>query len=225
MDVYEKTDRLIARNRLETARQFNTVRRKVSGLADFDEINTLVKRLYFRLEEKNRKMYREIMVQEYRDCLEGEVPDEELDNLLFDIFESELDEILDDYDPVTGYVYTRETERKCERLFEKCVSLISHKEGDGGGILYPLNNELRQAFDRAFRLWANMTEEYAIRSHDRAREEAFHAFNVEKVVWRTENDRKVCKTCAELEDEVFPLDEVPDKPHLRCRCWIEPIDD
>lgn len=226
MDVYAKTDKLIAEAKLEAARQFNTVRRKASGLADFDELNVLVKRLYSRLEARNRKLFNEIMAQEYKDCLEGEASDDELEDLLLLVFDDELDEILDGYDPVTGYVYNREAERKRERLFEKTVSILSNKpdkvEGENGEMLtIPVSNDMRQAFDSAFRLWSKMTEEYGIRAHDRARIDAFLALNGKRVIWRTEKDGKVCSGCRALEGQIFPIENVPDKLHPNCRCWQE----
>lgn len=225
MDVYERTDKLIADAKLEEARQFNTVRRKVAGLADFDEINTLTKRLYFNLEKRNRKLFNAIMAQQYRDCLEGEVSEDELDDLLLIVFDDELDEILSDYDPVMGYVYNHETERKRDRLYEKVISVLSHKRENEKGendetLVFPSNNEVRDVFDSAFRQWSKMTEEYGIRSHDRATVEAFHALGVKNVQWHAQNDRKTCSECDSLDGAIFPIDEVPDKPHPNCRCWI-----
>lgn len=119
MDVYEKTDRLAAETIQRASRQFNTVRRKVALLTDFDEINVLIKRMYNRLRDDNKRTFKQIADAEYLAASEGKLRDElEEDFLLL---------ILDDYDPVTGYVYTRETERKQERLFEKVVSIISHE--------------------------------------------------------------------------------------------------
>lgn len=229
MDVYEKTDKLIAKAKLEAARQFNTVRRKASSLADFDEINTLVKRLYSKLERQNRKLFNEIIMQQYREALKEALSEEEMEDMLLVEFDELLDSILDDYDPIMGYVYNRETKRKRERLYEKTVSILSHmredEEGENGALLiYPSNNDVRQAFDSAYRQWSKMTEEYGIRSHDRATIEAFHVMGVEKVQWRAQNDRKTCEECEDLDGFIFPIDELPDKPHPNCRCWISPVD-
>lgn len=221
MDVYEKTDRLAAETIQRASRQFNTVRRKVALLADFDEINVLIKRMYNRLRDDNKRTFKQIADAEYLAASEGKLQDElEEDFLLL---------ILDDYDPVTGYVYTRETERKQERLFEKVVSIISHEKSSRKTyqpdrpeetMLYPTNSEIRKAFDTAFRLWANMTQEYALRTHDRARERAFIALKGKSVMWHTEEDARVCKKCEPLDGKIFPIEKLPAKPHLYCRCWI-----
>ena len=46
MDVYGKSDRLTADVLTQTARRFNTARRKVNGLADFDRLNVLLRAVY-----------------------------------------------------------------------------------------------------------------------------------------------------------------------------------
>ena len=46
MDVYGKSDRLTADVLEQTARRFNTARRKVNGLADFDRLNVLLRAVY-----------------------------------------------------------------------------------------------------------------------------------------------------------------------------------
>ena len=45
-DVYGKSDRLTAEVMQQTARRFNTARRKVNGLADFDRLNVLLRAVY-----------------------------------------------------------------------------------------------------------------------------------------------------------------------------------
>ena len=62
-------------------------------------------------------------------------------------------------------------------------------------------------------------------NHDR-----MEALGVERAIWRTMRDGRVSDDCAELEGEVFDLDEgvppeglLPGDSHPMCRCYSEPV--
>lgn len=44
-------------------------------------------------------------------------------------------------------------------------------------------------------------------------------------VWHTAGDEKVCDKCEPLDGKIFnKIQDVPDDPHLKCRCEVEEID-
>jgi SPP1 gp7 family putative phage head morphogenesis protein len=44
--------------------------------------------------------------------------------------------------------------------------------------------------------------------------------SVETVQWVTAEDERVCQQCEHLDGLVFPIDKVPNRPHIGCRCKI-----
>lgn len=115
------------------------------------------------------------------------------------------------YDPITKYVYTHEVERKRARLAEALISV--------GKAQRKQNEEWR----RALSLWSQQTAQYADIVTDAAVIKAFMDAGITKVRWITQEDEKVCKTCREMNGKVYPITELPDKPHWRCRCYFEAV--
>jgi len=47
-----------------------------------------------------------------------------------------------------------------------------------------------------------------------------------KYIWHSENGKKTCEVCASLDGKEFDFyDEVPERPHPNCRCYVEVIND
>ncbi len=115
-------------------------------------------------------------------------------------------EWLGEVDPVVRYQFDPETDRKKQRLIES----LAIKPGRDAEI------------DRALKDWARQTGHFAIAAVDRARLDAFRAAGVEEVVWVSERDSRVCRHCRSLDGQRFGINRVPGKPHMGCRCWLEP---
>ena len=114
--------------------------------------------------------------------------------------------ILEEYDRVTKYVYTNEVDRKCSRLAEGLIA--SDNKSD--------------EIDRALKLWSAMISQYIITAVDVASLAAHKSLGVKEVVWKNIKDGKQCKVCMSRDGKVYPLDEVPPKPHIGCRCYLVP---
>lgn len=110
------------------------------------------------------------------------------------------------FEATTKYVYEHEVDRKRSRLYEALMSSKSNDE-----------------FMTAFNLWWRQTAQYGIIVSDRAVIQAFKDKGVKKVRWNTEKDDRVCHTCKERSGKVYPIDEVPSKPHINCRCWFSEV--
>ena len=226
MDVYGKSDRLTADVLEQTARRFNTARRKVNGLADFDRLNVLLRAVYQEAYWDMQRLMKEIGRSQYDDLTDARKRRERFEDIFLLV-------LFDESDPITGYILGNEVERKRERLYEQVVSIKSHKtaeqkvgsqETDYGDTIVPSQDaEIRKAFDRAYNLWSHMVQEYSVRAVDVARLMAYEDMGVKRVQWNAEIDDKVCDECLSRHGRKYLLHRVPAKPHWNCRCWLTAV--
>lgn len=167
-------------------------------LLKFDELNVLrsVKRVYEDSIRLAKKRYLQIALDAYRNAKGKKKIDRDW-----------VLDMLEEYDPVTMYLFTPEAERKRDRTVEAILSTPNKDE----------------AVDRALRLWTLQTTHYAEKSVDEATLQAFRDNGVKKVRWVTAEDEKVCEVCRKRNGKIYPIDKIPPKPHYRCRCTYEPI--
>ena len=181
----------------------------------FDELNvlrtvSLTREIVQRIDECNRKGYKKIA--KYVD-----------DWFLYDVLmedegervktEEVVDETLKAYNPVTGYVYASELDRKRARLVEEIQTAV-----------FTLD---RARYEKVLRKAANLfytqSMQYAIDVADAVMREAMRANGITKVMWLTERDERVCAECAMRDGKTFPIAKVPPKPHYNCRCVTVPV--
>lgn len=158
----------------------------------FDELNILksAKAMYARMDGKARQAFVRIAKNQYGDI----TPLVAL-------------ALLEEYDPVTKYVYSHEVERKRMRFAEAYIA--------GGGN--------RNDTKSALRLWSNMVRQYAIVITDYALILKYKSEGIKHVTWITEEDERRCGTCAGRHGKIYPIDEIPPKPHIGCRCYYVPV--
>lgn len=107
--------------------------------------------------------------------------------------------------PLTLYVFTKETERKKQRLIE-AVAAAHDKSAE---------------IDKALRLWTFQVGQYVDIFVAAGRMKAFEDAGVEFVTWVTQKDERVCEECGPLDGKTFRLSDAPDCPlHYRCRCYL-----
>lgn len=198
---YELSDKASKLLNRKAVRRFEAARRKCV-IAGFDELNVIktVKALYRDLAADNKKAFTDLAIMAYEDAAERELDDEE-DELMGLWL---MSEVLDKPDPVTGYIYTNEVERKRDRATESINA----------------STKKRKEFQKAMRYWSRMSGEYADLVTDAATLKAFQDTGVKKVRWITEPDEKVCSVCGPRDGKVYDIDKVPIKPHWGCRCWL-----
>ena len=228
MDVYGKSDRLTADVLTQTARRFNTARRKVNGLADFDRLNVLLRAVYQEAYWDMQRLMKEIGRYQYESLTDARKRRERFEDIFILV-------LFDESDPITGYILGNEVDRKRERLYEQIVSIKSHKtaeqkvgsqETDYGDTIVPSQDaEIRKAFDMAYNLWSHMVQEYSVRAVDIARLMAYEDIGVKRVQWNAEIDDKVCDECLSRHGRKYLLHRVPAKPHWNCRCWLTAVPD
>lgn len=121
-----------------------------------------------------------------------------------------------EYDGVTGYVFYNEITRKRERLFEQLMGSFMNKNDEDVLLTEPI-------LKKASRYLENQITEYGDIVAYKAMEKAYSDAGVEKVIWLSEYDNRVCGECLNLSGKTFLLRDVPLKPHWGCRCWLLPI--
>ena len=168
-----------------------------AALASFDELTVIktVKTLYKRLASDNRKMFLDLAqaVYDETDPHGDDEPDE-----------AWLLAFLEEYNPVTRYVYQHEIDRKRDYTAEGVNS----------------SKDKAKEFRRGLMYWSRMVEQYTLDVSDAATLKAFKDAGVEEVVWHTAEDGGVCDSCAPRNGKVYPIDKVPKKTHWHCRCWL-----
>lgn len=175
-------------------------------LLSFDELNVLetVRGLYDSLAADNQDIFLELAGASYQ---QAEPHGEDKPSAAW------LLGLLLAYDPVTKYVYQHEVERKRARLAEALVAV--------GKNLQAQNEQWRKGLS----FWAQQTAQYADIVTDAAMIKAFADSGITKLRWITQEDEKVCKICRERDGKIYPITDLPDKPHWRCRCYWAPVID
>ena len=181
-------------------------------LALFDEMNVVQTKKH--IDKLHKKIFK-IIKSEFlvvANDIYAEVSDEAIalgfDGDLGDIDETWIEEFFEKYSPVTKYVFTNELERKLSRLFE---ALIADLE------------ERLESYSTTEKLLVRQVKQSGIEFEDSITEEVYRDLGIEKVQWVSEQDDKTCRICAELDGEIFDLEDVPPKQHINCRCYITAV--
>lgn len=212
MTIYSRLDKLLPGTKKALRREFN--RLSVMG---FDELNVLntkkaTKELFERLVSRNQKMYLDSGYFAYRFAFEraeeqgfrGEK--RKIDNIW-------VQEYLKSYNPITRYIYDQETDRRRMRLNEAILTDRAFNSRED------FQADLRKAAS----YWWRQTTQYGIGICDQAMLDAYIDSGVQKVVWRTMEDGRVCDDCDVRDGVVYDINKVLPKEHYGCRCVLLPV--
>lgn len=111
------------------------------------------------------------------------------------------------YNPVTKFVFKNELDRKRARFAEGVISSDTPREE------VELAKRLLIAMSKQFE--DDVTFETVIK--------AYKDDGVKKVRWVTELDDKRCTECKSRHGKIYPIDNIPPKPHRYCRCYVEKV--
>jgi SPP1 gp7 family putative phage head morphogenesis protein len=194
--MYEYADKIVSYLNGRFIEMFG----KLKALSSFDELNLLhsVKELYREADELTRKMLYQIAVFAYENA-EGEDISAITEQWLLEV-------VLEAYDPTTKYSYVNEVERKCSRLFESVMSS---------------DNKAKEV-DTALRYWSAMVTQYSIITTDAATLRAYTDSGISEVMWVSVKDNRRCSVCKSRDGKIYPIEDVPSKPHIGCRCYLIP---
>lgn len=113
------------------------------------------------------------------------------------------------YNPVTKYIYHNEMDRKRSRFAEGVIS----------------SDTPRQEVELAKRLLVATNKQFADDATFDAVIQAYADDGVERVRWVTAVDDRRCTECKSRHGKVYEIDNIPPKPHLHCRCYVEKFEE
>lgn len=188
---YAYTDKALKFLRRNFVREFN----RTAMLIRTDEANVIpqTKALYDDLLRETKRVFLRIARNKYKESGGGDT-----------LAEAWLLGFLGASNPLTGYVFLNDTDRKRQYYAEALLS--------GGNI----DEETK----KALRYWYGAVRQYADLVTDAAAIQAYTDTGAEFVRWMTAEDEKVCYECSSRNGQIYPVKNVPKKPHYGCRCWI-----
>lgn len=211
--MYETADRLIALLDKKLRRYIN--RLDVTGFSELNalviqrETTELIKKLLADNKEAFRKIAEDAIAEAATDI--ENLTGEQAKRVKAD--DKYVDEILNQYNEITGYLYYPEADRKRARLSEALIVALMLLDRS------KYHDNLRKFAN----LWHTQTVQYEITITDETRVDIFDRNGIKKVKWNAEHDEKTCKVCKERDGQIYPIDKVPAKPHYNCRCWLTPV--
>ena len=211
--MYRLADKLLEQLKKLIRREFNRL-----GIFGFDELNahrvtTETISLFERLMRENERMYLQVAKRAYADAIAAAIAAGYTDPGENRVNTSWVGNLLGAYNFVSGYLYESEAERKRLRLVEQMMTAKEYQNRT----LY--NDSVR----RSANLWWMQASHYMLEAVDNAYLDGLKDSGVEFVWWRTEIDGHECKICRERNGEIYPIDDVPPKPHRNCRCYWIPV--
>lgn len=235
-DIYGPCDRAIQQCNRENLAAFGKLK-----LARFDRLNIIqaIESVYTESARKARRRYYEVGIEAYiLGLIWCGVGHKEAHEMAEKAITMEwVDDVLRQVDFVTLYRFTTETERKIQRLTERISALADRQRREEG--IHQEDRKRRETdratgiqaeIDKALRDWTRQVGQYFINITDyavlQAYEDAGDAEGVEEVKeveWITERDERVCDECRDRDGVIYPLQDVPSKPHMNCRCRLRPV--
>ena len=204
--IYAACDRAIKNMNREALRDFGSLK-----MAKWDEVHVIrtVMAVYRKQMRKAKQEYYEVAFEAYLlSLMMCDIPKDKAYDMAEKAITNEwVDSLIETVDPLTGYRFDTEMERKAHRLAE---------------VLEVATNRA-QEIDKALRYWSQQCGQYAINATDYAVLDAYRAAGVKEVKWLTVDDERRCQTCGERHGRVYELDNVPAKSHLGCRCRLVPV--
>lgn len=206
MNVYMRADSAIQEMNRQNIRSFDKLR-LIQG--DVKRLIREIHEVYEVSRRKARQRYYEIAFEAYLIALSlCGIPGKKASSMAEDAIDEEwVEMLLTDPDPVTLYSFLPEAERKEARLVE-AVTVTEHPD---------------EEIEKALRYWTRQIGQFALTATDRAMLDAYEDAGITRVMWNTATDERVCTECHELNGQVFPIEDLPRKPHQNCRCYWTPV--
>ena len=190
-NFYAYTDKALKYLRRFFVREFNKTAMQIRS----DSLNVIPKTtaLYDKLYDEAIKVFLRIARKKYKDC--GGTDTLEIAWLMG---------LLDDANPLTGYIFNNDKERKRQYYAESILS--------GGNVPKETKKAMRYLY--------GSVKQYADIITDEAAMQAYSDTNTEFVMWKTAEDENVCGICVPRDNKIYPLAYAPKMPaHYNCRCY------
>ena len=212
MTIYSRLDKSLPETKKTLRREFNRI-----SVMGFDELNVLhtkkiTKELFERLVTRNQKMYLDSGYFAYQFAFER-AEEQGFRGEKRKIDSVWVQEYLKSYNHVTRYIYDQETDRRRMRLNEAILTDRAFNSRED------FQADLRKAAS----YWWRQTTQYGIGVCDQAMLDAYIDSGVEKVIWHTMEDGRVCEGCDARDGAIYDINKVPPKEHYGCRCVLLPV--
>lgn len=213
-EPYRLADKTLALLNKSAVRFLDNAKRQLL-IDGFDELNVIKQTdsLYERLSENNRKRFKELFIARYLE-IAGEIQKgrklKDLEDSVDELAEMYLAGLLGNPNAVTKYVYDAEVLRKRDRAKESVLSV-------------PTKAQKQLELEKHVRYFQQMTGWYTDFVSQDAEIQAMDDSGVKKVKRHEHNDKKTCEVCLDADGEIYPIDKIPEIPHLRCRRWFTPV--
>ena len=193
---YNKADKVIEYLNKRYLKLFDSV-------TSFDELNVISvsHEIYESAYELVKQESARLVKSVYGDYREMENGGEEFDPTAF------VAALLIAYNPVTKYVFQNEVDRKRSRFAEGVIA----------------SETPREEISLAERLLLGITSQFVDDATFESIIQAFKDDGVTHVRWVTEEDDRRCKECKSRHGKIYPIDKIPSKPHIHCRCYVERV--
>lgn len=192
---YSKTDKVIA----YLNKQYMKLFRQVTS---FDELNVIqvsheIYEEVLRIIEREAARLVKAVYNSHRET--AEIADEEAGSFVLLLLLA--------YNPVTKYVFKNELDRKRSRFAEGVIA----------------SDTPREEVELAKRLLVGMNKQFLDDVTFDTVVKAYQDDGVERVRWITAPDDRRCSECKSRHNKIYPIDNIPPKPHLHCRCYVERV--
>lgn len=191
MNFYSYTDKALKYLRRYYIQRFNSAKMQIR--ADTLNVISVSKDLYADIAAETERVFRKIAKWKYRQIC-GE-------DFIIGMW---LSGLLNNPDPLTGYVWQNDIDRKRAYFAESVLS----------------GESLDKAAKKALRYWYQSQKQYADIITDAAALQAFADTQTEFVQYRTAEDENVCSVCMPRDGKIYQLKSAPKIPaHHNCRCY------
>lgn len=205
--IYDVADKAIKQMNRLNLKAFDRLK-----LAKWDELSVIkaVTSAYNESVNEAKKRYKEVGIDAYAVAMmEAGHPEPDARHRARRAIDDDwILDMLEETDPVTLYVFLTEADRKKHRLIEALAAA----------------QDKSYEIDKALRLWTVQVAQQADDTVFNARMRAFRDAGIERVMWITQHDARVCKKCDELDGRIFRVEDVPPPQHWGCRCILRVVD-
>lgn len=202
-DFYAYTDKALKFLRRYFIREFQ----KTEMLIQSDSLNVIPQTvdLYDRLYDETIRVFMLIARQKYKEC--GGTDTIEIAWLMG---------LLKESNPLTGYIFMNDEDRKRQYYTEGILSGMKDKR-------IPAIVVKRES-KKALRYLYGSVKQFADIVTDEAAMKAFTDTNTEFVKYMTAKDERVCSICSPRDGNIYPLANAPRLPaHYNCRCFYRRV--
>lgn len=213
-DPYRLADLTISQLNRSAVRLADQTKRKLV-LLGFDELNVIhsVDAMYQQIDKNTRRKFKDLFCARYEELmiymLGRKLTGKETD-IIDELAEMYIFGLLDEPNATTKYTYQTELLRKRDRAKEAIIA-------------EPTRIQKQVQLDKHLRYTQQMISWYADFVSQGAEIEAYKDAGVKKVQRHETLDKKTCNTCRKADGKVYPIDKVPDLPHLNCRGYFTPV--